>query len=131
MLVESVPDETCLVEAGEIHFDTTLYRERNHLAEQGVCFVALEPDRFAVSAVSYVGVMSAHFQETMYPRLLVAAQEAAIAAGQSAPNNREKKLRDFLGKLHEELIGKNPYIKIVIPSPGQQAAAAERAGGEV
>ncbi|MFZ5629029.1 MAG: MBL fold metallo-hydrolase [Spirochaetota bacterium] len=113
VLVESVPDETCLVEAGEIHFDTTLYRERNHLAEQGICFVALEADRFAVSAVSYVGVMSGQFEKTMAPRLLVAAQQAAIAAAQSASNNREKKLRDFLGKLHEELIGKNPYIKIV------------------
>jgi hypothetical protein len=70
--------------------------------------------------------MSAQFQETMYPRLLSAAQQAAIAAGQSAPNNREKKLRDFLGKLHAELIGKNPYIKIVTPyaKTGTFAASA-------
>jgi len=123
VLVESVPDETCLVEAGEIHFDATLYRERIHLAEEGVCFVVLEPDRFAVSAISYVGVMSAQFLETMYPRLLNTAQQAALAAAQSAPRNREKKLRDFLSKLHEELIGKNPYIKIVTPQV--MAAAAE------
>lgn len=115
VLVESVPDEICLVEASEVHFDTTLYRERNHMAEQGVCFVVLEPERFAVSAVSYVGVMSAQFQESMYPRLLHTAQQAAIAAAQSAPNNREKKLRDALDKVHRELIGKNPYIKIVTP----------------
>lgn len=126
-LVEPVPDETCLVEPGEIHFDTTLYRERNHLAEQGVCFVVLEPDRYAVAAMSYVGVMSAQLHEIIYPRLLSAAQQAAIAAAQSAPGNREKKLRDLLEKLHQELIGKNPYIKIVTPRPGSAVLPASAA----
>ncbi len=131
VLIESVPDETCLVEAGEIHFDMALYHERNHLAEQGVCFVVLEPERFAVMALSYVGVMSAKYQETMYPRLLRAAEQAAIAAAQSNPNNRERKLRDFLGKLHEELIGKTPYIKIVSSSSVGEARARQMAGGGV
>lgn len=115
VLVETVPDETCLVEPGEIHHELTLYDERNHMSEEGVCVVMLERTRFAVLEVTYIGVMSRAFEKAIRPQLYRAIEEAALKAAQSSIGNREKKFCDLLAKIHIEAIGKNPYIRLVFP----------------
>ena len=120
VFIESVPDETCLVEPGEIHFDQTLYRERTHMAEQGICCVIMDAARFAALDVSYTGVMSPAYERQMQGQLLVAVQAAAVDCSQAAEQNREKKFRDRIGKMHLETIGKMPYVKIIRPGAGAQ-----------
>lgn len=111
--VESVPDETCLVEPGEIHFDTTIYRERVHMGEQGICIVVMRGDRFQIEHLSYTGVMSRSLETQLMNRLFAeAGRVAAEVAGINAAQ-REKKFRDRLGRVHEELIGRVPYVKVI------------------
>lgn len=126
ILVESVPDETCLVEPGEIHHDQALYEERNRMAEEGVCVVTLEHARFAVLELTYIGVMSRAFEKAIRPQLWRAVQEAALKAAQSSASKREKKFCDLLSKLHEEVIGKNPYIRLVFPKSNFAAETIRR-----
>lgn len=115
VFIESVPDETCLVEPGEIHFDSTLYRERVHMSEQGICCVVMDSARFAAIDVSYTGVISPALAQKMHGELLAAVQKVAADCSQSAGQNQEKKFRDRLGRVHAEMIGKTPYIKIIRP----------------
>jgi mRNA degradation ribonuclease J1/J2 len=91
VFIESVPDETCLVEPGEIHFGETIYRERNHMAEQGICLVVMQPHRFEVAAIDYVGVMSETKLAELKGRLLAEAQAVGGGrCGQPSRSPREK-----------------------------------------
>jgi mRNA degradation ribonuclease J1/J2 len=131
VFIESVPDETCLVEPGEIHFGDGIYRERNHMSEQGICLVVMHANRFEVIAVDYVGVMSEAKQTELKGRLLAEAQAVAAAVAGSQPALREKKFRDRLGRFHEETIGKNPYIKLITPSDAPLPLSRGGEGGGV
>ncbi len=131
VFIESVPDETCLVEPGEIHFGDGIYRERNHMSEQGICLVVMHANRFEVIAVDYVGVMSEAKQTELKGRLLAEAQAVAAAVAGSQQALREKKFRDRLGRFHEETIGKNPYIKLITPSDAPLPLSRGGEGGGV
>lgn len=127
VFIESVPDETCLVEPGEIHFDQTLYRERTHMAEQGICCVIMDNERFAALDVSYTGVMSPAHARKMHGELLVAVQGSGSRLQPGRRAEPGKKFRDRLGKLHMETIGKMPYVKLI--RPGAQALASRPSAG--
>jgi ribonuclease J len=112
-IVERVPDETCLVEPAEIHFDTTVYRERVHMSEQGICIVVMRGDRFEPVSIAYTGVMSPEKTERLLPSLLAGAQKVAADCMASKVDTQEKKFRDRLGRVHEETFGRTPYVKIL------------------
>lgn len=111
--VESVPDETCLVEPGEVHFEDTIYRERVHLGGQGICIALFAADRFQLNQLSYVGVMSQALTKRIERELFTEAAKIAAEVAGVAEASREKKFRDRLGRIHQDLIGRTPYIKII------------------
>ncbi|MFO1527442.1 MAG: ribonuclease J [Turneriella sp.] len=113
VLVESVPDETCLVEPGEVHFEQSLYRDRLHLGEQGICVALFDSAIFTLRRLSYVGVMSSALAREAEAELFAEASKIAAEVAGAAEANREKKFRDRLGRFHAERIGRTPYIKVI------------------
>ncbi len=113
--VESVPNETCLVEPGEVHFEETIYRERVHMGGEGICIALFDAARFQLSRLSYVGVMSETLTQKLQSELFREAAKIAADLAGSADANREKKFRDRLGRVHQDLIGRSPYVKILQP----------------
>ncbi|MCS6971966.1 MAG: ribonuclease J [Leptospiraceae bacterium] len=112
-LVETVPDETCLVEPGEVHFDPALYSIRVQLAEQGICLLVLQREPWLLRALDYEGVMSEELQQKLQPELFsrISAEVARVA--DSNPDKREKKLTERLDAIHSEFLAKTPRIKFV------------------
>jgi ribonuclease J len=113
--VESVPNETCLVEPGEVHFEETIYRERVHMGGEGICIALFDAERFQLARLSYVGVMSETLTQKLQSELFREAAKIAADLAGSADANREKKFRDRLGRVHQDLIGRSPYVKILQP----------------
>lgn len=111
--VESVPDETCLVEPGEVHFSESIYRERVHMGGEGICIALFEADRFQLNRLDYVGVMSENLTAKIQRDLFREAGKIAAELAGAGAESRHKKFRDRLGRLHGDLIGRAPYVKIM------------------
>lgn len=112
--VESVLDETCLVEGAEIHFEERLYRDRVHLGEAGVCIAVLDKSRMELQNLTYTGVMSQEFQQKMLPQLFNEAAKITASFRGSQKENFEKKFRVGLGRVHEEKLDATPYIQVIL-----------------
>lgn len=113
--IEAVPNETCLVEPGEVHYEETIYRERMHMGGDGICIAIFESGIFQLADLSYVGVMSSERKKTLLRELFKEAAKIAADVAGSTDANREKKFRDRLGRVHQDMIGRMPYIKLITP----------------
>lgn len=102
-----------LVEPGELHFETSLYRHRKSLSISGICNVVIQEEGWQLIRIQYVGTGTSEFIEKHIPALTTRIKDVLKARATSQSINVNKKLQQKIAKINLDLLQKNPFINLI------------------
>ena len=108
------PATAGLVEAGEVHFEDSLYQRRLELSSQGICTVILNQENWEVLKVDLQGVSSSEFVNEKFDAIHEEIARICQSLARTDSKQKEKKARERIKSVILQYLHKSPFISLQI-----------------
>ncbi len=117
-LVKSIPlnIKNGFVENGNIHYDLSIFYERQTLAKEGICNIIFSKQYYKILTINYVGVSSPDFIASKKNIIFTEVEEKVKSLYLSKGKDEKKmlKLKEKVFQINQYHFRKRPYVNLIL-----------------